>query len=413
MTEYKLLISNRNFVHLWISQILSQFSINFLNFVIITVLYKSTGSAIVVSLVWIFYAIPVLMLGPFASSFVDLLDKKKILIYTNLLQSMLVLFYVFATDISVFLLFGLVFMYSLLNQFYLPAELASVPYIVDKKRLSYANSLFLITQQSAVVFGFGFASLFLSLLGFRASLLVSSSFLFIAFISVNLISGIDISEKKRTFERSLSKIFLHIIDGYKYIKENRKILAPLLLIIGLQVILAIGFTNLPIFAEQIFKVPIEYAGILIVVPAGAGAAISAFTIPRSLLVRRKLNVIRHALQLATFSIFLLIFAVEWMVAAAYLSVFLLGFSFIAVLIPSQTFLQEHTPIDFRGRVFGNLWLLTTMATIIPLMISASLVEVFGVKILLFIIAMSALMVYLFLHRYGEKMMYNSNRTGVY
>lgn len=81
MRDYKELLHNKNFVSLWISQILSQFSVNLLNFIIVTNLYKFTGSAIAVSLVWIFYAIPILLVGPIASASVDLLNKKK---YINL-----------------------------------------------------------------------------------------------------------------------------------------------------------------------------------------------------------------------------------------------------------------------------------------------------------------------------------------
>lgn len=408
MTDYKSLFKNKNFVLLWLSQLLSQFSVNLLNFVIITSLYKSTGSAIAVSLVWISYAIPIVVLGPIASAGVDILDKKRILIITNLLQASTIFLYAYAFGVSVFLLYGLVLLYSVFNQFYVPAELASVPFLVKKKNLAQANSMFFITQQSAVIFGFGIASILLSFMGFRDTLFVSSAMLFLAFVSVSLIKGVRLNSKKHDIEKSFSTFFKHILEGYRYIKRDKNVLAPLGLIVGLQIALAISFTNLPLLAEEFLNTPIEYAGLLVVMPGGVGAAIAAYLVPKLLKRYRKLHVIKHSLQLMVLALLILNFAGEPLIIFSYLSVIALGFSFVGVYIPSQTFLQEHTPDKLRGRVFGNLWLLTTLFTIVPLIISASFVEIFGVRILIFFIGAAVLSVYIFLHRYGEKLMYSSS-----
>lgn len=297
--------------------------------------------------------------------------------------------------------------YSLLNQFYVPAELASVPYLVNKKNLAQANSLYFITQQSAVIFGFGIASILLGLLGYKISVFISSLMLFIAFISVNFINTEKLGRKKTDLEKSFGAFFLHILEGYKHIKKDKYILAPLGLIVGLQVVLAIAFTNLPILADELFNTPVEYAGLLIVTPGGIGAAIAAYTIPKLLQKYRKLHVIKHAMQLMIFSLLILNFANGIFSGVKYLAISALGYSYISIFIPSQTFLQEQTPDKLRGRVFGNLWLLTTLFTILPLILTASIVEIFGVHLLVYLIGAGIFAVYLLLNKFGEKWMYRS------
>ena len=63
-----------------------------------------------------------------------------------------------------------------------------------------------------------------------------------------------------------------------------------------------------------------------------------------------------------------------------------GVFFIALIIPTQTFLQEVTPEGLRGRIFGNMWFLITITQVLPIVFSGALVELFGVRLLLIIIA---------------------------
>lgn len=81
-------------------------------------------------------------------------------------------------------------------------------------------------------------------------------------------------------------------------------------------------------------------------------------------------------------------------------VLLLGLSFVGILIPSQTFLQEKTPGGMRGRVFGNYWFLATVATVFPVIFSGVITEIFGIRLLLFILTGSTIATLLFSKKYG-------------
>ena len=70
------------------------------------------------------------------------------------------------------------------DQFYVPAEMASLPSLVAESKLAKANSMFFLTQQLSLIIGFGFAGIIQNYVGFEGSLAICAGALFIAFISV-------------------------------------------------------------------------------------------------------------------------------------------------------------------------------------------------------------------------------------
>src|SRR3990167_7049160 len=106
MTEdFKPLIRNSKFVYVWISQILSQLTIYIMNFLLITTLFNRTGSAIATSLLWVSYALPAIVVGPFGAAITDMVDRRKVLMITNLLQSLVIFLYALNYTKGIFLLY--------------------------------------------------------------------------------------------------------------------------------------------------------------------------------------------------------------------------------------------------------------------------------------------------------------------
>lgn len=391
MTDLTPLLKSK-FKYVWVSQILSQITINIMNFLLLIKLFSETSSSIATSLLWVAYALPAILIGPIAAVTVDLMDRRLILIVTNFLQGVLILGYAFVSSQQIFLPFFVVFSYSFLNQFYLPAESATVPSVVKTKLLPNANGLFFITQQIALIIGFGLAGPISRIFGFKDAFTLCAIFLFLAFVSVTFLPKSEVAKQKsREIEDSFVKFFMRIYEGYKFIKEERIILFPFLLLIFIQVILTIVAVNVPIIAEDIFNVRVDLAGVLIVVPAGFGTAVGAFIIPwlikmgwpKTMVIERSMMVMVSVLTLFIFLIpdvtliFRLIFGI--------LFIFLLGITFVGILIPSQTLIQEGTPAGMIGRVFGNFWFLTTIATIFPVILSGTIAEIFGIRMMFFII----------------------------
>ena len=409
LRDYKSVIKNKKFKYIWISQIFSQLTINIMNFVLLIRLFEVTGSAISTSLLWVAYALPAILVGPFASAVVDLVDKRKMLIFTNLFQALVILIFGFAANSSIFFLYEVVFLYSLLNQFYVPSETSTLAFVLKKDKLVHGNSLFFITQQGSLVVGFALAGLLNAFLGFNNTIFLCSAFLFIAFLSTLFLPSLKSeNEIPKGFETAVFGFFKHISNGYAFIKSERKVLTPVLLLIGFQVALQVVIVQFPTLAKNILNIPLNSAGIYMLVPAGIGAVFGALFIPKILKrdVRKKTLIDIALLAMAISLIFLTfvipLFSYIVRFILSFLSVVVIGFSFVAILVPSQTFLQESTPSELRGRVFGNFSFLVITISVLPVVFSGSIVEIFGIKSLLLLLSVFIFVVYGFSKKFGDR-----------
>lgn len=397
-------------MYLWVSQILSQLTVNMMNFLLLTRLFSVTGSTIATSFLWVAYALPAIFVGPIGAATVDFVSKRNTLMWTNLLQALTVFTLIFTHQQSLFLLYAIVVLYSLFNQFYLPAESASLPSVVEKKNLAQANSLFFVTQQSALVVGFGLAGIVESLLGFSGSLIACSVFLFIAFLATAFLpemkSKLKVPEK---FDQLIITFFKSIYEGYEFIKSKKGILFPLIFLLGFQIILAMIVVNLPVIATQILNVPVSLAGLLVVVPAGLGAIIGSIFVSKKIKKgTRKSVIIEHGMAELGLSLLSLVFVVPYFpiffrVVAEMIFVFVAGLGFTGTNIPTITYLQEATPEWLRGRVFGNLGFLITIATIFPVIFSGVITDFFGVRSLLTLMGAGVLLVLFLMKKKGNNL----------
>ena len=169
------LLSNSNFLKLWTSQAFSLISISIVNYLLLLRLFQQTNSTLAVSFIWIAYSLPALLIGPFAATIVDLSDRKIMLVVTNLLQAITILLLI-PIKTKLFLIYGVVFIYSFLNQFYLPAESASLPALIPSKNLPQANGFFFLTKQASSLIGIGLAGLLHQLFPVEISLVLCSAF---------------------------------------------------------------------------------------------------------------------------------------------------------------------------------------------------------------------------------------------
>jgi len=92
------------------------------------------------------------------------------------------------------------------------------------------------------------------------------------------------------------------------------------------------------------------------------------------------------------------------IIVSFIAILFVGVFFVALIIPTQTFLQEVTPENLRGRIFGNMWFLITITQVIPIIFSGALVEILGIKSLLLIISLFSIGIFYFSKKSGEKLL---------
>ncbi len=394
----KNLFRNKNFLVLWSSQISSLLTINVLNFLVIVRIYEQTQSTIASSFIWVAYAVPAIIVGPFAAAAVDIVDRRKLVVIGNFTQAVIVFIYAFLYQKYLFLSYGVIAMYSLVDQIYVPAEAAILTRVVPKKELAQANSAFFVSQQTVTILAFGLAGFANEWLGFQLTAILASVFLLIAFVGTTFLprQPKPAFAQKANFEEKVMLFLVHMKEGFHFIRHTNAILYPFLFLVWLQVSMSILVVNLPAIATQIVQTKPGLAGPLVVLPAGLGAVIGTLILTKLIQLKFRKKAIVHVglvmLAGAFLGVSILLPLIPFWIGRFVLVLlfFMAGTAFVSTLVPTLTFLQEKTPKGMAGRVFGNFWFMTNALTVLPVIFSATITEVLGARLMLLSLGVATL-----------------------
>lgn len=392
------ILKNENLLKVWLVQLFSSISATTLNFILIGKIFSLTQSSVAVAFYIFFYLLPTLILGPFVGVFIDDLNKKKILIYSNLSQSVIVLLYLLLKE-KIWPIYAIVLFYSLGDEFFNPAVMASVPVLVEKKYYATVNSLFLLTNQSSIVVGSLIGGLMLKLLPSQSLVFpIVSLFLFFgSLLSLSLpLSPFRGSRKlKLNFKdpSSLGEAFdfngfgKQLKEGYQFIKDEPIVLFPILLLAGLQGLIGMGLIVFPSLAK-ILKISFADSPFFLILPAIIGAILGGTIIEKRLGKLRKNIFILAGLYstgaiLLGFGLITLILNRPFLLAVPL--TLGLGVAYVFIYIPLQTLIQEKTPFPVRGRVFSTLSTLITLSSFLPMLITTTLIDLLGLRAILSIL----------------------------
>ncbi len=380
-SNYSPVLKNRNFIKLWLSQFLSIFVVSLLNFVLIVRIFENTHSNTAIAVFWMVYAFPTVILGLFAGVLVDYWSKRRVLLLTNVFQAIAALLYL-SLGVKIWPIYGVVFLYSLIDEFYRPAQEASLPSFVKKEHLPLANSLMVISLQGAGVAGYTLAGPLMRLTPPHSIFFLGSVLLLFGAIAAALLPKDSPANHRKPLENGFAGFLSDLKDGYRVISRERKIWSSILLMVleGAAATLVVALA--PAIAESIFAINLRDIGILIIPAASAGAILTGLTIDRLI---RALG--RHGLTRLGFAILGLIFLVlpflglgiTRNLAFIALVSFLGGVVVVATNASPKTSIQENTPFDNRGRVFGTLRTLITVASAVPMLIGATLADLLGLR----------------------------------
>jgi len=376
------ILKTKNFIKIWSSQILSQLTVNLLNFVLIIKIFENTNSTVAVSLFWFFWALPAIFLGPFSGTLIDFLGTRKILILSNLSQALVVLLYLPVRN-SIWPIYSILLLYSFLNQFYLPAEAATLPGTVSRKLLPSANSLFLFTTYASLILGYGLAGPLIKLIGRQFPFVIGSLMLILAALAVRLLPSQTFSKiNHKISSQYLPDFFKKLNEGYQFIRYNPTVLFPLLILVFSQIILSILLVLAPALIVKILNTDLINISSRLVLPIGIGGILGMITTVKLLKNIRKRYLINTGFFLLSFSLFFLVLAVPhfpqyFKILSEIVLGLICGFAFSLFTVPTQTLLQEKTPDNLRGRVFGVLGFLITLSSVLPVLFAATIGEFLG------------------------------------
>ncbi|MBA32011.1 MAG: hypothetical protein CL748_05855 [Chloroflexi bacterium] len=340
-------LSNKNFRNLWFGQVLSAIGMHSDMVARAWLVWTLTGSSTSVGSVLLVRALPMLVLGLFGGVAADRFNKKILLMSIqswSALMHLLMFLILFYGDIQMWHVYLISFGLGASMSMNQPTRTAIIPSLVDSKNIANALSLNSIAINSTRFLGPALVSILIYSTDIWAAYICA----FIAYLLVLFFTSrinLPTSSVKKQQGNSLNQLF----EGFKYMKDNRLVLALVFLGLGP---LSIGFahqTLLPQLVEQKFGEGVKLLG-LIQSTGAIGGLLGGFYIA----TRKRLNkkgVIMLAVS-STYAAGLFGFGVsnmQWTV-----------FIFIIIIASSQTIFRssnsltiiEISPEKLRGRMLS-------------------------------------------------------------
>ncbi|MDX2256102.1 MAG: MFS transporter [Pseudanabaenaceae cyanobacterium bins.39] len=379
--SYLNLLRNRHFSALWLAQILAQLVDKVVLILLIALAVADAGKDVNTreSAIMIAMTLPAVFLGSIAGIFVDWNPKREVMILCNFLRASCIFALPFAPQ-SIPVLLLITFIVSTLTNVFAPAEQSAIALVVPKKDLLAANALFTITEVGSLIVGFAIGA---PLLSFTLSLFPNATAYSREFLlgGLYLLSGLvllGLPQDEVLHPKPVGTgLWTDLRDGLQYVRQNHLIGGAMLQLVILYAVLG-AMQKLSINLAEVVTGNREEFGSF-VASVGVGLAIGAFLLGKfgKRFTHRPLPFIGF-IGIATG---LLMFAfvtnewVAWLIGAA------IGIHGALIVIPMRTAIQEHTPENMRGKVFGLLNNGENIAASLPLALIAvcldTLTNIFG------------------------------------
>lgn len=225
------LLKQKDFFLLMLGSFISLVGSQLQGFALSLYTLKLTGSAAKFASVIAITLIPKLILSPIAGVFVDRLDRKKIIIYLDILNCLIVgifaFIYKYNNSLTLPYIYLLVILLSLTSVLYQPAVSTVIPSIVKRDKLLEANTLNSFIMSIGSFLSPLLAGFLFEIYGLFLILALNSVSFFLAFISnmfINIPKG-----NKLTQGINLKHFSNDFYEGINFIKKQKLLLNIILL----------------------------------------------------------------------------------------------------------------------------------------------------------------------------------------
>jgi MFS family permease len=350
-----LLRQNRNYRYTWFGQVVSETGDYFNNVAVFALVMEKSGSGLVVSGVMLARAIPAMLAGPVAGVLLDRLDRRRIMIASDLVRAVVAFAFVLTIhQPRPWLLYLLSALLMFASPFFTSGRAAILPTIATTGELHTANSLTQTTQWATLTAGTILAGLSAARFGYGSAFVINSlSFVFSAWAiwKVNVAGGFHAGRGATSSEL---RPWHEYREGLRYMRSM-----PLLMGIGM---ISAGWAMgggaaqilFALFGEQVFHRGAVGIG-QIWGFAGVGLLLGGF-IGHFAGHHVKFSGYKRAVTISYlahgFAYMLFSQAGSFAAALIYMMASRVGMAVTSVLNASQ--MLRHTPNQFRGRIFATL-----------------------------------------------------------
>ncbi|HDR7794580.1 TPA: MFS transporter [Bacillus luti] len=348
----KPLLKNTNFLFLWAATLFSSFALAFFTFSQTWYIAKTLNLEASLGVVFVALSVPRLIFMIVGGAVADKFPKKNIMFYSNIIRAILVAtiltwFIVGDVTLYTFALFALFF--GLADAFFWSADGSILPELVEKSRLTQANSLTQMTNQASVILGPVLGGILIKFSNYETIFSITILLLIIAAILVQKIQ-FTMPEQQNTDKG----MFTSIKEGILYVKESPFLSTFLICSAFLNLFLIgpmqVGF---PLFVKNVLhgdSLQFSYLEAAV----GGGMAIGAVIVGlKNINRRRGLFCIIMMLLSGIFFLSINFSTVLWQ---ALLAGMFYGITIAMAIVPLMAMIQSTVKEEMMGRVMSLLML---------------------------------------------------------
>lgn len=310
-------------------------------------IYRLTGSPVLLGLIGFAGQIPVFLLAPLGGVIADRVDRHRILLATqaSMMGLALALAALTLSDrILIWQIFAIASLLGVANAFDIPARQAFVAELVPRDALVNAIALNSSMFNGARVVGPGIAGIVVAGVGEGWCFLING-LSYVAVLTALL---------RMTPERPLRRVehasaWQSVVEGFEFAWKTRPVRA-LLLLLGLVSLMGMPYSVLmPIFADRVLGGGADAYGILMSA-SGIGALLAAV----SLTMRRTVTGLGRwvAVSATGFGVCLIAFSSSRSLPLSALLLVPVGYFMMFEMASSNTLIQSMVPDRLRGRVMA-------------------------------------------------------------
>ncbi|WP_348268452.1 MFS transporter [Edaphobacter paludis] len=316
--------------------------------------YRLTGSALLLGVVGFAGQIPTFLLAPFAGVLVDRLNRRNLLVWTQVLagvQSLAMAALTLAKVITIHEIIALSAFQGLINAFDMPGRQAFLVQMVsegegnpDKQDLGNAIALNSSMVNMARLIGPALAGIVIAAVG-EGYCFAIDGFSYIAVVVSLLMMVIPLASPRSASAPMLEQLK----EGWSYVTGFPPI-RTILTLFALLSLMGMPFVILmPIFASQVLHGGPHTLGFLMGA-SGVGALVSALSLAFRKTVRGLTTMIQ--ISAAVFGAALVLFGLSRNLLLSLLLMTVVGFGMMQGMAASNTVIQTLVPEDKRGRVMS-------------------------------------------------------------
>lgn len=251
----------RDFGFVWWSQILSQVADGVSKLALLWFVYSITGSALKTTVVGLLQTLPPIVFGPLIGVTVDRLNKKAILIGSDVARAVLIGVIpclISAERFTVEYLYGLVFLYGIATAMFVPTLSASVPFMVPRPQFTAANALLQSTTSLGIILGPSLSGLGIAASGSQEVLCVNA-LTYLASAACLFPIRLPVVTPSGHRGNPLSMAFRDLVEVIRYALVTQRLILILIMMASLYTFATGAFTTLlPVFGRKLLDLgPVE------------------------------------------------------------------------------------------------------------------------------------------------------------